>query len=193
MDTSSQRGFLDLKQRLVTTLVLAQLDTTKPFDVYCDASNVGLGCVLLEDGHIIAYASRQLKPNEVNYPTHNLELDVVVHALKIWGHYLFGQPCNIFTDHKSLKYFFTQRELNMRQRRCLELIKAYDLNIQYHPRKANAVADALSRKASCDCLKVERNMDSLCWDRQRMNISQVPPRIAIHITSDFSLVKGHQA
>jgi len=170
-----EEAFQTLKQRLVTTLVLAQPDTTKPFDVYCDASNVGLGCVLMQYGHVIAYASRQLKPNEVNYPTHNLELDVVVHALKIWRHYLFGQPCNFFTDHKSLKYFFTQSELNMRQRRCVELIKAYDLNIQYHPGKANVVVNALSRKASCDCLKVERNMDSLCRDRQRMNIKDRYP------------------
>ncbi|GJR43780.1 putative nucleotidyltransferase, ribonuclease H [Tanacetum coccineum] len=98
-------------------------------------------------GKVIAYASRQLKPYEVNYPTHDLELAAVVFALKIWRHYLYGESCDIFTDHKSLKYIFTQRELNMRQRRWLELLKDYDTNIQYHPGKANVVADALSRKS----------------------------------------------
>nr|GFB19202.1 retrotransposon protein, putative, Ty3-gypsy subclass [Tanacetum cinerariifolium] len=96
---------------------------------------------------VIAYASRQLKPYEVNYPTHDLELAAIVFAFKIWRHYLYGESCDIFTDHKSLKYIFTQRELNMRQRRWLELLKDYDTNIQYHPGKANVVADAQSRKS----------------------------------------------
>ena len=130
-------------------------------------------CVLMQDRHVIAYASRQLKNSEVNYATHNLESAVVVHALKIWRHYLFGHPCTIFTNHKSLRYFFTQSELNMRQTRWLELIKDYDLNIQYHPEKANVVADALSRKASCGCTLVERDVDSLCRDMQRLNVSQI--------------------
>jgi hypothetical protein len=98
----------------------------------------------------------------MNYPTHDLELAAMVYALKIWRHYLFGQPCAIYTDHKSLRYFLTQLELNMRQWRWLELIKDYDLNIQYHPGKVNVVADALSRKANCGCTLMERNMDSLC-------------------------------
>ena len=102
----------------------------------------------MQNGRVIAYASRQLKPNEQNYPTHDLELAAVVHALKIWRHYLYGTTCQILTDHKSLKYIFTQRELNMRQHRWLELIKDYDLEILYHPSKANIVDDALSRKAS---------------------------------------------
>ncbi|GJZ02102.1 reverse transcriptase [Tanacetum coccineum] len=117
------------------------------FQIYSDASKKGLGCVLMQHGKVIAYASRQLKPYEVNYPTHDLELAAVVFALKIWRHYLYGEACDIFTDHKSLKYIFTQRELNMRQRRWLELLKDYDTNIQYHPGKANVVADALSRKS----------------------------------------------
>ncbi|GKA30277.1 retrotransposon protein, putative, ty3-gypsy subclass [Tanacetum coccineum] len=104
-------------------------------------------CVLMQHGKVIAYASRQLKPYEVNYPTHDLELAAVVFALKIWRHYLYGEACDIFIDHKSLKYIFTQRELNMRQRRWLELLKDYDTNIQYHPGKANVVADALSQKS----------------------------------------------
>ena len=113
----------------MTAPVLVQLHITKPFEVYCDASNVGLGGVLIQEGHVIAYASRQLKVHEANYPTHDLELAAVVHALKNWRHYFFGQPCTMYTDHKSLRYFFTQSELNMRQRRWLELVKDYDLNI----------------------------------------------------------------
>nr|GFC83030.1 reverse transcriptase [Tanacetum cinerariifolium] len=117
------------------------------FQIYSDASKKGLGCVLMQHGKVIAYALRHLKPYEVNYPTHDLELAVVFFALKIWRHYLYGESCDVFTDHKSLKYIFTQRELNMRQRRWLELLKDYDTNIQYHPGKANVVADALSRKS----------------------------------------------
>ena len=103
----------------------------KGFDVYCDASRLGLGCVLMQDGKVVAYASRQLRKHEQNFPTHDLELAAVVHALKIWRHYMIGNKCQIFTDHKSLKYIFTQRDLNLRQRRWLELIKDYDLDIQY--------------------------------------------------------------
>jgi hypothetical protein len=106
--------FRTLRELLTTTPVLAQLDIEKPFDVFCDASKNGLGCVLIQDGRVIAYASRQLRNHEVNYPTHDLELTAIVHALKIWRHYLLGNMCNIFTDHKSLKYIFTQSELNMR-------------------------------------------------------------------------------
>jgi hypothetical protein len=100
----------------------------------------------MQNEEVIAYASRLLKPHEQNYPTHNLELAAIVHALKIWRHFLIGNKCHIFTDHKSLRYIFTQPDLNLRQRRWLELIKDYDLEIHYHPRKANVVADALSRK-----------------------------------------------
>ena len=103
-----------MRNLLTTTPVLAQLDIEKSFDVFCDASKNGLGCVLMQDGRVIAYASRQLRKHEVNYPTHDLVLAAVVHALKIWRHYLLGNVCNIFTDHKSLKYIFTQSELNMR-------------------------------------------------------------------------------
>ncbi|KAA0054060.1 retrotransposon protein, putative, Ty3-gypsy subclass [Cucumis melo var. makuwa] len=115
--------------------------------IYCDVSRQGLGCVLMQDGNVIAYASRQLKKHECDYPNHDLELAPVVLALKIWRHYLFGEKCHIFTNHKSLKYIFYQKELNLRQRRWLELIKDYDYTIEYHPDKANIVADALSRKS----------------------------------------------
>ena len=114
--------------------------------MYSDASRKGLGYVLMQDGKVVAYASRQLKPHEQNYSTHDLELAAVVFALKIWGHYLYGEKCRIFTDHKSMKYLLTQKDLNLRQRRWLELFKDYDCIIDYHPGKANVMVDALSRK-----------------------------------------------
>ena len=95
---------------------------------------------------MVAYASRQLKSHEKNYPMHDLELAAIVFALKIWRHYRYGENCLIYTDHKSLKYLPSQRELNLRQHRWMELIKYYDCVIDYHPGKANVVADALSRK-----------------------------------------------
>jgi hypothetical protein len=104
-------------------------DITKSFDVYYDASKLGLGSVLMQDGKVIAYLSRQRCPHELKYPTHDLELVAVVHALKTWRHYLMGNRCKIYTDHKSLKYIFSQKELNMRQRRWIELIKDYDLGL----------------------------------------------------------------
>jgi hypothetical protein len=102
----------------------------------------------MQDRKVIAYGSRQLRPHEVNYPTHDLELAAIVFALKGWRHFLYRAKCELYTDHKSLKYFFTQKELNMRQRRWLELIKDYDLTINYTPGKANVAADALSRKST---------------------------------------------
>ena len=122
-----ETAFCTLRTLLTSAPVLAQPDIEKPFDVFCDASGTGLGCVLMQEGRVIAYASRQLRKHEANYPTHDLELAAVVHALKIWRHYLLGNVCHIYTDHKSLKYIFTQPELNMRQRRWLELIKDYNL------------------------------------------------------------------
>ncbi|KAK1677085.1 hypothetical protein QYE76_037933 [Lolium multiflorum] len=140
-----EESFQQLKSRLTTAPILIMPDITKPFDVYCDASKIGLGCVLMQEGKVISYLSRQLKQHEQNYPTHDLELAAVVLALKVWRHYLMGNRCEIYSDHKSLKYIFTQKELNMRQRRWIELIKDYDMEIHYHPGKANVVADALSR------------------------------------------------
>jgi hypothetical protein len=118
-------------------------DMEKQFSIHCDASGQGLRCILMQDGHVVAYASRQLRKHDEQYMTHDLELVVVVHALKIWRHYLIGKRCEVYSDHKSLKYIFTQPDLNLRQRRWLELIKDYDLGINYHPRKANMVVDAL--------------------------------------------------
>ena len=101
----------------------------------------------MQHDNVIAYASRQLRNHEKSYPTHDLKLAAVIFALKIWRHYLYGVSCEVYTDHKSLKYMFTQKDMNMRQRRWLELIKDYDLTIHYHLGKANVVADALSRKS----------------------------------------------
>ncbi|GKB58669.1 putative reverse transcriptase domain-containing protein, partial [Tanacetum coccineum] len=119
---------------------------SEDFIAYCDASKKGLGAVLMQREKVIAYASRQLKIHEKNYTTHDLELGAVVFALKIWRHYLYGTKCTVFTDHKSLQHILNQKELNMRQRRWLELLSDYDCKIRYHPGKANVVADALSRK-----------------------------------------------
>jgi hypothetical protein len=168
-----EKAFHTLRQHLTTAPVLVQPDNSKPFEVFCDASGTGLGCVLMQENRVIAYASRSLRPHEVNYPTHDLELAAVVYALKICWHYLMGNHCNIFTDHKSLKYIFTQSELNMRQRRWLELIKDYDLEVHYHPGKANVVADALSRKVHCNYLTVESYSETLCEDLRKLLLEMV--------------------
>ncbi|GJS37059.1 putative reverse transcriptase domain-containing protein [Tanacetum coccineum] len=139
-------AFQTLKDKLCNAPVLALPDGPEDFVVYCDASGIGLGCVLMQRGKVIAYASRQLKIHEKNYTTHDLELGAVVFALKIWRHYLYGTKSVIYTDHKSLQHIFSQKELNMRQRRWIELFSDYDCEIRYHPGKANVVADALSRK-----------------------------------------------
>jgi hypothetical protein len=113
---------------------------------------MGIGGVLIQDGCAISYASRQLTHLTEHYLTHDLELLAVVHALKLWRHYLLDNLVHIYTDHKSLKYLFTQPDLNMRQRRWLEIIKDYELEIHYHLGKANVVVDALSRKHHCNHL-----------------------------------------
>ncbi|GKC76682.1 putative reverse transcriptase domain-containing protein [Tanacetum coccineum] len=138
-------AFQTLKDKLCNAPVLALLDGPEDFMVYCDASGLGLGCVLMKRGKVIAYASRQLKIHEKNYTTHDLKLGAVMFALKIWRHYLYGTKSAIYTDHKSPQYIFSQKELNMCQRRWIELFSDYDCEICYHPSKANVVADALSR------------------------------------------------
>ncbi|KAK8930760.1 hypothetical protein KSP39_PZI016487 [Platanthera zijinensis] len=139
-----EEAFQELKRRLCSAPVLTFPKEGVEYDVYVDASRVGLGCVLMQDGKVIAYGSRQLKIHERNYPTHDLEFAVVVYALKLWRYLLYGVSCKIYTEHKSLKYVFTQKELNLRQRRWLEYVADYEVDILYHPGKANA--DALSRK-----------------------------------------------
>ncbi|WVZ51646.1 hypothetical protein U9M48_002768 [Paspalum notatum var. saurae] len=159
---AQQAAFDKLKKRLTTAPVLTLPDQQKKFIVYCDASRDGLGCVLMQEG--------KLRKHELNYPTHDLELAAVVHALKIWRHYLYGQRCEIYTDHKSLKYIFTQNELNMRQRRWLELIKDYDMEIHYHPGKANVVADALSRKSYANMALGFMMPHELCEEFERLSL-----------------------
>jgi hypothetical protein len=170
--------FWTLKKLLTTSHVLAQADITKSFDVYCDASDTGLGCVLTQEGHVIVYSWCQLRPHEEHYPTHDLELAAVVHALHIWRHYLLENVVHFFTDHKSLKYFFTQVDLNMRQRRWLELIKDYDLEIHYHPGKTNVVVDALSRKAHCNNLHAV----SISGEESSIRISPIMAQYNVTIT-----------
>ena len=157
-----QANFEELKKRLTTALVLVLPDLSKSFSIYCDASHQGLGCVLMQESRVVAYAFRQLRKHELNYPTHDLELAAVVHALKIWRHYLIRYKSDIYTDHKSLKYIFTQTDLNMRHHRWLELIKDYDLEVHYHPRRVNVVADALSRKSYAKEVQVTTMSSELC-------------------------------
>ena len=142
--------------------------------MYCDASRLGLGSVLMQDGRVVSYASRQLKPHELNYATHDLELAAVVHALKTWRHYLIGNRCDVYTDHKSLKYIFTQKDLNLRQRRWLELIKDYDMKLHYHPGKANVVADALRRNSYAKTLVSTGLPKELAEDLRELRLEIVP-------------------
>jgi len=109
-----EESFQELKRRLTSALILVIPDVVKSFEVYCDVSHLGLGCMLMQEKKAVAYASRQLKVHERNYPTHDLELAAIVFALKIWRHYLYGAQFCVFSDHKSLKYLFDQKELNMR-------------------------------------------------------------------------------
>ncbi|XP_027158420.1 uncharacterized protein LOC113760043 [Coffea eugenioides] len=153
-----ESSFQELKKRLTSAPVLVLPDGGEGYAVYSDASREGLGCVLMQMGKVVAYASRKLKPYEQNYPTHDLELAAVIFALKKWRHYLYGVTFEVFTDHKSLKYLFSQKELNLRQRRWVEFLEDYDCSINYHPGKANVVADALSRKAQVAGLMVKE------WD-----------------------------
>nr|XP_027121946.1 uncharacterized protein LOC113738868 [Coffea arabica] len=154
-DTRCETSFQELKRRLTRAPVLALPNGKDSFTVYTDASKEGLGCVLMQNQNVIAFASRKLKTHEQNYPTHDLELAAVVFALKKWRHYLYGITFEVYSDHKSLKYLFSQKELNMRQRRWMELLEDYDCTINYHPGKANVVADALSRKAQVAGLMVK--------------------------------------
>ncbi|GJY20209.1 putative reverse transcriptase domain-containing protein [Tanacetum coccineum] len=141
-----EEAFQTFKNNLCDAPILSLPDGIEDFVVYCDASNQGLGCVLMQRGNVIAYASRQLKIHEKNYTIHDLELGAVVFALKTWRHYLYGTKSVIYMDHKSLQHIFDQKELNMHQRRWIELFSNYECEIRYHPSKANVVANALSRK-----------------------------------------------
>jgi hypothetical protein len=149
-------AFKHLKKLLTTSPVLAQPDTTNPLDVYCDASGTGLGGILMQEGQVISYSSRQLRHHEEHYPTHNLDLAAIVMALRTWRHYLLVNVVHIYMDHKSLKYIFSQPDLNMRHQRWLELIKDSELEVHYQPSKANVIADTLSHKAHNNYLPAVR-------------------------------------
>nr|GEX85270.1 putative reverse transcriptase domain-containing protein [Tanacetum cinerariifolium] len=149
-----EAAFQLIKQKLCSAPILVLPKGSKNFIVYCDASHKGLGAVLMQNEKVIAYASQQLKIHEKNYKTHDLGLGAVVFALKISRHYLYRTRCIVFTDHNSLQHILDQKELNMRQRRWLELLSDYDCDIHYHPGKANVVADALSRKEQFRPLRV---------------------------------------
>ncbi|GJZ02786.1 putative reverse transcriptase domain-containing protein [Tanacetum coccineum] len=151
----AETAFQTLKQKLCSAPILVLPEGSENFVVYCDASHKGLGAVLMQSEKVIAYASRQLKVHKKNYTTHDLELGVVVLALKMWRHYLYGTKCVVFTDHKSLQHILDQKELNMRQRRWLELLSDYDCELHYHPGKANVVADVLSQKNRPKPLRVK--------------------------------------
>jgi ribonuclease HI len=146
MGADQENAFQILKDKLCNDPIIAFPDGIKDFVVYCGASLHGPGCILMQRDKVIAYASHQLKKAEENYSINDLELGAVIFALNMWRHYIYGTKCTIFTDHKSLQHIFDQKELNMRQRRWVELLNDYDCEIKYHPGKANVVADSLSRK-----------------------------------------------
>ncbi|GJR31501.1 putative reverse transcriptase domain-containing protein [Tanacetum coccineum] len=173
-----ENTFQLIKQKLCSAPILALPEGSEDFMVYCDASHKGLGAVLMQREKVIAYASRQLKIHEKNYTTHDLELGAVVFALKIWRHYFYGTKCTVFTDHKSLKHILNQKELNIRQRRWLELLSDYDCDIRYHPGKANVVADALSQ-AQIEALKLENlgNEDVGGMIRKDIPKEKLEPRV----------------
>jgi hypothetical protein len=173
----------------MTALILVMPNMEKPFSIYCDASGLGLGCVLMQDGHVVTYASQQLQKHEVNYSSHDLELATVVHALKIWRNYLMRKRSELYMDYKNLKYIFTQANLNLRQRRWLEHIKNYDMGINYHPAKANVVVDALSRRSHVCQLVVYSMPFELCEEFDKLNLRIVANTEVVDIEVASSLLQ----
>src|SRR3954466_5628508 len=128
----------------------------------------------MQERKVIAYGSRQLPTHEDKYPTHDLKLAAVIYALKLWRHYLLGSCCEVYTDHQSLKYLFTQADLNLRQQRWLETRADFNMDISYTPGKANVMADALSRKYYCNALEVQEQQPSLYEEFQKLNLRIAP-------------------
>ncbi|GJY28604.1 retrotransposon protein, putative, ty1-copia subclass [Tanacetum coccineum] len=179
---NQESAFQLLKQKLCKAPILALPEGNDDFVIYYDASHQGLGAVLMKREKVIAYASRQLKPHEENYTTHDLELGVVVFALKIWRHYLYSTKCTMFTDHKILQHIRDKKELNMRQRRWLELLADYDCEIRYHLGKENVVADALSRK---ERIKPLRDLTT------RFLAQFFPPKRTAKLRNDIMIFQQH--
>jgi hypothetical protein len=173
----------------MNALILVMHDMEKPFSICCDACGQGLGCVLMQECHVVAYAPRQLRKHEAHYPTHDLELAVVVHALKIWRHYLMRKRCELYMDHKSLKYIFTQSNLSLSQRRWLELIKDHVLGINYHPGKAKVVVNALSRRSHVSQLVVDCMPFELCEEFDKLNLRIVVNTEAMEMEVGSSLLQ----
>ena len=135
-----EKAFQELKRRLTLAPILIVPERGQRYTSYYEASKVGLGYVLMKSGRVVAYSSRQLKNHEHNYPKHDMELVAIVLPLKIWFHYLYGEKFEVYSDHKSLRYIFTQQDLNIRQRRWMEFLEDYDFTLHYHPSKAKVVA-----------------------------------------------------
>ena len=142
-----EEAFQELKRRLTSAPILIVLERGQRYTMYCDASKDGLGYVLMQSHRVVAYGSRQLKNHKQSYLTHDMELVAIFFALKAWRHHLYGEKFEVFLDHKTLKYIFTQQDLNMRQHRWMEYLEDYEFTLHYHPGKANVVADALSQKS----------------------------------------------
>jgi len=176
-------SFQELKQGLVTAPVLTIPKGNEGYVVYSGASRRGLGCVLMQNRKVVAYASKQLKPHDLNYPTHDLEFAAVVLALKIWRHYLYGAWCEIYTNHITLNYIFTQKELNLRQRRWLELLKDYTLDVRYHLGKANVVINALSRKPSEMMESILTTNPRLLKEIESLQVEIVSPHKQVHLAA----------
>jgi len=146
-DSKCAYNFQELKRRLTSAPVLILPNANESFVLYCDASKMGLGRALMQNGQVMAYLLRHLKVHEMNYPTHDFELAAIVFVLKVWRHYLYGSKFEVFSDLKNLKYLFDHKELNMTHRRWFKFLKDYDFALSYHPGKVNVVADALSKKS----------------------------------------------
>jgi hypothetical protein len=187
-----EASFQKLKKRLTIALVLTMPDMKKSFSIYCDASDQGLGCVLMQHGDVVAYASRQLRKHEEKYLTYDLDLAVVVDALKFLRHYIIGKRCEVYSDYKSMKYIFTQPDLNLRQWRLLKLVKYYDLEINYHPGKANVVADALSRRSHLNMLATMESLPEFCMEFEKLNLGWVSNFKVITIEVDSTLEQDIQ-
>ncbi|KAH0685639.1 hypothetical protein KY290_017163 [Solanum tuberosum] len=194
-----ERSFQQLKDRLTSATVLTLPERMNVFVVYYEASKIGLGCVLMKNGKVIAYASRKLKVHKKNYPIHDLDLAAVVFALNIWRHYLYGVHIDMCTDHKSLQYVFNQKDLNLRQRRWLELLKDCDMIILYHPDKVTVVADTLNRLSMGSVSNVEEDKKELVQDVHRLSrlgvqlMDSTKGGVMVHNGSESSFVNDAKA